>query len=213
MSFSPAIPGGQQAVETDVDQGGARHRDLLPSRRAACRMVLNTVQHCECGMAGVRAVFPRMPRRLPLIASPPARHGASSFDLPTFDPLVAAEVANVPGIVRLRAGDSFVYRDPEGRPIGDKAALARFEALRIPRAWIDVWICPDPNGHIQAVGRDARGRKEYLYHPRWREVRDETKFAHMLTFGSALPRIRRRVERDIRRRGLPREKSSPRWCG
>ena len=91
-------------------------------------------------------------------------------------------------------------------PIGDKAALARFEALRIPRAWIDVWICPDPNGHIQAVGRDARGRKQYLYHPRWREVRDETKFAHMLTFGSALPRIRRRVERDIRRRGLPREK-------
>ena len=153
-------------------------------------------------MAGVRAVFPRMPRRLPLIASPPARHGASSFDLPTFDPLVAAEVAKlryvsdrVPGIV------------------GDKAALARFEALRIPRAWIDVWICPDPNGHIQAVGRDARGRKQYLYHPRWREGRDETKFAHMLTFGSALPRIAGGSSGTSADAACRARKSSPRWCG
>jgi DNA topoisomerase-1 len=154
-----------------------------------------------------------MPRRRAVIPSAPGRHGAISFDVPTFDPLVAAEVAKlryvsdrVPGIARLRSGESFVYRDPQGRPIRDAAELARFKALRIPPAWTDVWICPDPNGHIQAVGRDARGRKQYLYHPRWREVRDGTKFAHMLTFGKALPRIRRQVERDIRRRGLPREK-------
>ena len=214
MSFSPAVSVAQQSwpklTTIKAARGTAIYcgRDVLRAGWSARRKRSNIAY---AGMAGVRAVFPRM--RVRVIASPPARHGASSFDLPTFDPLVAAEVAKlryvsdrVPGIVRLRAGDGFVYRDPEGRPIRDRAALARFEALRIPPAWTDVWICPDPNGHIQAVGRDARGRKQYLYHPRWREVRDETKFAHMLTFGKALPRIRRRVERDIHRRGLPREK-------
>jgi DNA topoisomerase-1 len=143
----------------------------------------------------------------------PAARRAISVDLPTFDPLIAAEVAKLryvsdraPGITRRRSGEGFVYCDPGGRPIRNGDALARFKVLRIPPAWTDVWICPDPNGHIQAVGRDARGRKQYIYHPRWREVRDETKFAHMLTFGKALPRIRRRVETDISRPGLPRDK-------
>ena len=189
MSFSPAISVAQQGCPKLTTIKAARGtaiycgRDVRRAGWSARRKRFNIA---NAGMAGVRAVFPRM--RVPLIASPPARHGASSFDLPTFDPLVAAEVAKlryvsdrVPGIVRLRAGDGFVYRDPEGRPIRDKAALARFEALRIPPAWTDVWICPDPNGHIQAMGRDARGRKQYRYHPRWREVRDETKYGHMLT--------------------------------
>jgi DNA topoisomerase I len=76
----------------------------------------------------------------------------------------------------------------------------------IPPAWTDVWICPDPRGHLQATGRDARGRKQYRYHPRWREVRDEDKYGRLAEFGRALPAIRRRIARDLRRRGLPREK-------
>ena len=76
----------------------------------------------------------------------------------------------------------------------------------IPPAWTDVWICPDPKGHVQATGRDARGRKQYLYHPRWREVRDAAKYERLAAFGEALPNIRERVERDLRRQGIPREK-------
>jgi DNA topoisomerase-1 len=126
---------------------------------------------------------------------------------------VAAEAAHLhyvndrlPGIRRLRAGHGFVYRGPGGGILRDPEELRRIKALGIPPAWTDVWICPDPDGHLQAVGYDACGRKQYRYHPRWREVRDETKFEHLLTFGRALPRIRRRVEADLRRRGLPREK-------
>lgn len=111
-----------------------------------------------------------------------------------------------PGITRRRNGKGFMYHDPAGAVLRDKAALARIEALAVPPAWTEVWICPDPRGHLQATGRDARGRKQYRYHPRWREVRDGTKYGHMLTFGRALPRIRRRVEQDLRRPGLPREK-------
>lgn len=143
----------------------------------------------------------------------PTSRNAISVELPIFDPLIAAEVAKLryvndrtPGITRRRSGKGFLYRYPVGRPIRDPDALARFKALRIPPAWTNVWICPDPNGQIQAVGRDARGRKQYIYHSRWRQVRDETKFAHMLTFGRAPPRIRRQVEKDISRPGLPREK-------
>jgi DNA topoisomerase-1 len=132
---------------------------------------------------------------------------------PTTDPKVAAEAAQLryvsdrmPGIRRLRAGAGFLYRGPDGRIIQDPDALMRIRSLRIPPAWRDVWICPDPNGHIQAIGYDARGRKQYIYHARWREVRDETKFEHMLTFGRALPCIRRRVRTDLNRRGLLRVK-------
>jgi DNA topoisomerase-1 len=134
-------------------------------------------------------------------------------DPPAIDPLVAAEIARlnyvsdrVPGIRRVRAGNGFRYRDAEGRLVTGPDVLHRIQSLGIPPAWTDVWICPDPDGHIQAVGYDARGRKQYRYHPRWREVRDETKFEHMLTFGQALPRIRQRVAADLRCRGLPREK-------
>src|SRR4029453_17340883 len=90
--------------------------------------------------------------------------------------------------------------------VKDKETLARIKRLAIPPAWTDVWISPHSNGHIQATGRDARGRKQYRYHADWRQQRDENKFDHMVAFARALPRIRRRVRRDLTRRGMPREK-------
>lgn len=111
-----------------------------------------------------------------------------------------------PGITRHRAGTGFFYRDSGAERITDKETIARIKALAIPPAWTDVWICPSANGHIQATGRDAKGRKQYRYHPRWREVRDETKYEHVLAFGRALPTIRKRVDTDLRRQGLPKEK-------
>jgi DNA topoisomerase-1 len=111
-----------------------------------------------------------------------------------------------PGIRRVRRGRQFVYRDPSGAPVTDEAVILRIRRLAIPPAYENVWICPHANGHLQATGRDARGRKQYRYHPQWRAHRDETKFDRMLQFGRALPRIRRRVSRDLRLRGLPREK-------
>ena len=99
-----------------------------------------------------------------------------------------------------------MYRDAGGKPIKDESTIRRIRKLAIPPAYEDVWICPHANGHLQATGRDARGRKQYRYHAQWREQRDATKFDRMLEFGRALPRIRRRVARDLRLRGLPREK-------
>ena len=111
-----------------------------------------------------------------------------------------------PGIERRRAGEGFRYVGPDGAAVRDAASLARIRSLAIPPAWTDVWICPREDGHLQATGRDARRRKQYRYHARWREVRDETKYGRLVAFGAALPRIRRRVTRDLRRPGLPREK-------
>jgi len=111
-----------------------------------------------------------------------------------------------PGITRRRAGRGFSYRAPDGTAIREAERLRELRALAIPPAWRDVWICPNPNGHLLATGRDARGRKQYRYHPRWREVRDATKFDRMVPFGAALPTIRQRIDRDIALRGLPREK-------
>ena len=96
--------------------------------------------------------------------------------------------------------------DTEGKTIRDEQRLLRIKRLAIPPAWTDVWICPSPNGHIQATGRDARGRKQYRYHERWREVRDENKFDRLAQFAKALPNIRRRVAQDLKLPGLPREK-------
>jgi DNA topoisomerase-1 len=111
-----------------------------------------------------------------------------------------------PGIRRRRAGEGFRYLRPDGTTVGDEATLARIRRLAIPPAWTDVWICASGEGHLQATGRDARGRKQYRYHPRWREVRDETKYGRLIAFGAVLPRLRRRVARDLARPGLPREK-------
>ncbi|HEY3232009.1 MAG TPA: DNA topoisomerase IB [Roseiflexaceae bacterium] len=111
-----------------------------------------------------------------------------------------------PGIRRKHTGKGFRYIGPAGEPIRDADMLRRIKALAIPPAWTEVWICPTPNGHLQATGRDAKGRKQYRYHPRWRATRDETKYERMIAFGRALPRIRARVEQDMALPGLPREK-------
>ena len=124
-----------------------------------------------------------------------------SVDSPA-DSVEAAAVARLryvsdtmPGIARARSGRGFRYLTSEGKLLRDPETLERIRALAIPPAWTSVWICPTPTGHIQAVGRDARGRKQYRYHARWREVRDETKYARLIEFGRALPQIRRRVQR------------------
>src|SRR6476620_5189955 len=129
------------------------------------------------------------------------------------DPVEVAEEAGLryvtdeqPGYTRKAKGDDFDYFDTEGKKIRDETRLLRIRRLAIPPAYTDVWICSSANGHIQATGRDARGRKQYRYHERWREVRDENKYDRMIVFGKALPKIRRRVNRDLKLRGLPREK-------
>jgi DNA topoisomerase-1 len=111
-----------------------------------------------------------------------------------------------PGYTRKPKGDDFEWFDADGKPIRDEQRLLRIKRLAIPPAWTDVWICPSPNCHIQATGRDARCRKQYLYHERWREVRDENKYDRIISFGKALPKIRRRVARDLKLPGLPRNK-------
>jgi DNA topoisomerase-1 len=111
-----------------------------------------------------------------------------------------------PGIRRRKRGKGFVYVRDDGRRVTDAAILSRIKRLVIPPAWTDVWISPNEKGHIQATGRDTRGRKQYRYHAHWRQQRDENKFDRMVAFARALPRIRRRVKRDLARRGMPREK-------
>jgi DNA topoisomerase-1 len=111
-----------------------------------------------------------------------------------------------PGIRRKRQGRGFAYVDGDGAAVRGRAELARIRRLAIPPAWTDVWISPNPLGHIQATGRDARGRKQYRYHERWREVRDEAKYGRLVEFAKALPRIRERVDADLARAGIPRER-------
>jgi DNA topoisomerase I len=144
------------------------------------------------------------------------KNGSGEADPPlpeALDPQVAAKRARLryvrdtaPGITRHKAGDGFDYRLPDGAPVEDSETLRRIRSLAIPPAWTEVWICPYPNGHLQATGRDAKGRKQHRYHPRWREVRDEAKYTKLLIFARVLPQIRARVEADLSRRGLPREK-------
>jgi DNA topoisomerase-1 len=129
------------------------------------------------------------------------------------DPVESARIAGlryicaeVPGIRRKRRGGGFTYIQPGGRVVRDRSTLARIRSLVIPPAWTDVWISPAPQGHLQAVGIDARRRKQYRYHSLYRKVRDATKFTRMVAFGLVLPRIRERVERDIRIQGLPKER-------
>lgn len=129
------------------------------------------------------------------------------------DPAAAANDAglyyvndNGVGYSRQKNGNGFEYLDTEAKRIRDTQRLLRIKRLAIPPAWTDVWICPSPNGHIQATGRDLRRRKQYRYHERWREVRDENKFGRLAEFAKALPKIRQRVARDLTLTGLPREK-------
>ena len=134
------------------------------------------------------------------------------------DPATAAAIASArmgglryvsdedPGLSRRRTASGFRYLDPDNRPVRDEATLQRVRSLAIPPAYEDVWICRLPEGHLQATGRDARGRKQYRYHPRWREVRDGQKFGRIEAFGAALPRLRRRLSRDLAQPGYPRSK-------
>ena len=112
-----------------------------------------------------------------------------------------------PGLSRaLRTDGSFTYREVAGQVVRDRATLDRIAGLVIPPAWTEVWICPDPRGHIQATGRDQRKRKQYRYHPQWRAVRDQDKYERMSAFGRALPRLRRKVDSDLAKQGLARER-------
>ncbi|HEX6089785.1 MAG TPA: hypothetical protein VFZ13_06460 [Gemmatimonadales bacterium] len=143
----------------------------------------------------------------------PARKRTAAAPPENGDAVEHAEAAGLryvsdtsPGIRRVASGRGFRYVDPKGAALRDKATLARIRALAIPPAWTDVWICPSAKGHIQATGRDARGRKQYRYHADWRAVRDETKFERMLAFSGALPGIRRTIEADLGLPGMPRRK-------
>ncbi len=126
------------------------------------------------------------------------------------DELRAAHLTYVsdldPGIRRRKAGHGFNYLDTQGKPVTDEPTLDRIRALVIPPAWTDVWIAPSADGHIQATGRDAKGRKQYRYHARWRQLRDGGKYDRLIAFGRALPRLRKQVDHDLARQGLPREK-------
>jgi DNA topoisomerase-1 len=129
------------------------------------------------------------------------------------DPLASAHAVDLryvddslPGIRRVPHGKGFSYRRADGSLVRDDKTLRRIKSLVIPPAWTSVWICPAPDGHIQATGRDARGRKQYRYHPRFREIRDQTKYERMLAFAEVLPRVRARVDDDLGRSGLVREK-------
>jgi len=138
---------------------------------------------------------------------------ATSAKIPGADPAESAAEAGLrhvtdgqPGIRRKRAGKGWSYIGPDGERISDRRKRAWINGLAIPPAWTDVWICPSQRGHIQATGRDSRGRKQYRYHPRWREVRDEAKYDRIIAFGEALPKIRERVQHDLELPGLPRER-------
>ncbi|MDX6804668.1 DNA topoisomerase IB [Terrihabitans rhizophilus] len=132
---------------------------------------------------------------------------------PAYDPETSAENAGLvyvsddkPGITRRKAGSGFAYRSSKGEAIRDPKILERIRSLAIPPAYTDVWICPKANGHIQATGRDAKGRKQYRYHPRWHEVRGEAKYERLIEFGEHLPEIRTRIDEDLSKRGLTRDK-------
>jgi DNA topoisomerase-1 len=138
---------------------------------------------------------------------------AKVIPFPTKDPLAAAEQAGLeyvsdstPGIRRLANGEGFRYVTPDGKTVKDETTLKRIRSLVIPPAWTDVWICASPHGHLQAVGRDAKGRKQYRYHSAYRSQRDQTKYGRMLAFGTALPTIRKRIEEDLKLPGLPKQK-------
>ena len=142
-----------------------------------------------------------------------AKNTASTPIEAALDPELAAKHARLrhvddtaPGITRHQARNGFDYRLPDGSLVRDIDTLKRIRSLAIPPAWTGVWICVDPNGHLQATGRDARRRKQYRYHPRWREVRDEAKYSKLLIFSRVLPKLRARVEEDLKRPGLPRER-------
>src|ERR1700704_590673 len=151
--------------------------------------------------------------RMALALSETWEPGASADVAELVDPVASARAAGLryvsdqsPGIRRKRVGKGFTYLDRDGSTIREAETIRRIRSLVIPPAWTDVWICADPKGHLQATGRDARGRKQYRYHPGWRARRDENKFDRLQAFAAALPLIRARPAADLARPGLRREK-------
>src|SRR5436190_4767340 len=141
------------------------------------------------------------------------RNGKAIESAVVADSIEAAEEAGLqyvnddrPGYSRKAKGKDFEYFDTDGKAIRDEQRLLRIKRLAIPPAWSEVWICPSPNGHIQATGRDARRRKQYRYHDRWREMRDANKYERLASFGKALPKIEQRLRKDLALPGLSREK-------
>jgi DNA topoisomerase-1 len=164
-------------------------------------------RRCICSLGAAFARIKGMPATV-------AKNGKNTAGIEVItDPEEAAAEAGLryvsddqPGYTRKPKGDDFEYFDTEGKPIRDEARLLRIRRLAIPPAYTNVWICPSPNGHLQATGCDARRRKQYRYHERWREIRDENKYEKMILFGEALPKIRKRVEKDLQLPGLQRNR-------
>lgn len=192
-----AVPAGNTAVDF--------HSDDPPLPEAGLTLlVIHSFAPADCGITlaahwPMRPAISRKKEKALCASTEAAREAAKSAGLRYVSD-------NSPGISRKRAGKGFHYTGPDGTAVRDKETLRRIRALAIPPAWTEVWICPLANGHIQATGRDARGRKQYRYHARWRATRDENKYDRMIAFGRALPRIRKRTGRDLARPGLPREK-------
>lgn len=181
--------------------------DGAPTDKYRCDQYLRTLQVLPFQSCNGNA----LPRRTPharTLGSCPDDAGMTNAKQAEFAASVTCRYSSDtrPGIARRRAGRGFTYREPDGSLVGDIEVLARIRSLAIPPAWTDVWICIDPMGHIQATGRDARGRKQYRYHPNWRRRRDTAKYRRMVEFGRALPRIRTRVKKDLARPGLSRDK-------
>jgi DNA topoisomerase-1 len=157
----------------------------------------------------------KSPKPSPSAASSPTRKATPAAPAPPANAAPSLKAAGLvyvndtlPGLTRLKSGKGFRYRDTEGRAIKDPEEIRRIQKLAIPPAYTRVWICPSPNGHLQATGYDARGRKQYRYHPDWQDRRNDSKFERLLAFGHALPRIRARVARDLTpRRNQPVSRS------
>jgi DNA topoisomerase-1 len=161
------------------------------------------------GLTVIYAVFSMASSQTSVAQLHPAVQSSSSADQSIAngpEHVLVYSSDGAPGITRKRAGDYFHYFDAHGKRIRDKDDIARINALAIPPAYQDVWICPDPHGHIQATARDARGRKQYRYHPQWRVVRDEVKYQQLAEFALALPKIRRQVKRDMAAPGISQRK-------
>src|SRR5579863_6481366 len=194
-------------VSPPLSRGGIRANNPSRSKGARCRRA-DPAFRCGVEITTAALAASALPD-----TSMDSRSSPAEMRAPAPENVHAARAARLryvsdrqPGISRRVVAAGFSYRDPEGRVIRSAAELARIKALAVPPAWTGVWICPLENGHLQATGRDARRRKQYRYHRRWRQTRDETKYEHMLEFGRGLPAIRRRIAADLGLAGLPREK-------
>jgi DNA topoisomerase-1 len=177
----------------------------VPARWYALRTRDDQALQCRCDSSVPEVRHPRDAPSATLLLNECHGHPMKDDQRPATGRLRHAR-DDRPGLTRRRAGRGFSYRDVDGRRIRDRDTIERIRKIAIPPAWTEIWIYPDPNGHLQATGRDARGRKQYRYHPRYRSRRDRAKFERLIAFARALPAIRDQVERDLGRPGLTREK-------